>query len=325
MAPQTPADNKLLAVLYACGAVGIASCGDAVVKWLSGSYAVHQILVIRCLIGIPILAFIVHRNASLRSLLGPGTGLSLMRAAIMSSAYLAFILSIAAMPLADSVAIYFVMPLFVAVIAGPMLGERVRVHRWIAIIGGFIGVMIMINPGSGVLEPAALLALYSAIGYAVSQTLARRIVRTVPPATMAFHTNAVYLAVAVSLALIFTFLDMGAVQHKSLAFLARPWQWPPLLDFAAMLLLGATVAIAMVLFAMAYKSAESSFVAPFEYSAMFWAAALGFLAFGDVPSLRTLWGGAIVLLAGLFMLWADRRIDRQQQSLPSRKQVNAET
>jgi drug/metabolite transporter (DMT)-like permease len=325
MAPQTPADNKLLAVLYACGAVGIASCGDAVVKWLSGSYPVHQILVIRCLIGIPILAFIVHRNASLRSLLGPGTGLSLMRAAIMSSAYLAFILSIAAMPLADSVAIYFVMPLFVAVIAGPMLGERVRLHRWIAIIGGFIGVLIMINPGSGVLEPAALLALYSAIGYAVSQTLARRIVRTVPPATMAFHTNAVYLTVAVSLALIFTFLDMGAVQHKSLAFLARPWQWPPLLDFAAMLLLGATVAIAMVLFAMAYKSAESSFVAPFEYSAMFWAAALGFLAFGDVPGLRTLWGGAIVLLAGLFMLWADRRIDRQHQSLPSRKQVNAET
>jgi drug/metabolite transporter (DMT)-like permease len=66
----------------------------------------------------------------------------------------------------------------------------------------------------------------------------------------------------------------------------------------------------MVLFGMAYKSAESSFVAPFEYSAMFWAVVLGFLAFGDVPGLRTLWGGAIVLLAGLFMLWADRRIDR---------------
>lgn len=325
MAPATSADNKLLAVLYACSAVGIASSGDAAVKWLSGSYPVHQVLVIRCLVGIPILTLIVHRNASLRSLLGPGTGLSLMRAFIMSTAYIAFILSIAAMPMADSVAIYFAMPLFVAVIAGPMLGERVRLHRWIAIIGGFIGVMIMINPGGGVLEPAALLALYSAIGYAFCQTLARRIVRTVPPSAMAFHTNAVYLAVAVSLAFTFTLLDMGAVQHKSLAFLTRPWQWPSVVDFAAMLLLGATVAIAMVLFGMAYKSAESSFVAPFEYSAMFWAAVLGFLAFGDVPGLRTLWGGAIVLLAGLFMLWADRRIDRQQQSLPSHKHLNAET
>jgi drug/metabolite transporter (DMT)-like permease len=310
MTSQTTADNKLLAVLYACGAVGIASSGDTVVKWLSGNYPVHQVLVIRCLIGIPILAFIVHRNASFASLIGPGAGLSVTRGLIMSSAYLAFILSIAAMPMADSVAIYFAMPLIVAVIAGPMLGERVRLHRWIAILGGFVGVLIMINPGSGVLQPAALLALYSAIGYAISQTLARRVVRTVPPAAMAFHANATYLAVAVSLAVIFASFDIGHVENKSLAFLTRPWQWPPFSDLAAMLLLGATVAIAMVLFATAYKSAESSFVAPFEYSAMFWAALFGFLVFGDVPGLRTLWGGAIVLFAGLFMLWMDRRIDR---------------
>ncbi|MGE0004189.1 MAG: DMT family transporter [Parvibaculaceae bacterium] len=310
MAASTSADNKLLAVLYACGAVGIASSGDTIVKWLSGSYPVHQVLFIRCLIGIPILTLIVNRNASLASLWGPGTGLSLTRGFIMGSAYLAYILSIAAMPMADSVAIYFVMPLCVAVIAGPMLGERVRLHRWIAIVVGFAGVMIMINPGRGVLEPAALLALYSAIGYAISQTLARRVVRTVPPAAMAFHSNVAYLAVAVSLAVIFALLDPGHVEHKSLAFLARPWQWPHLPDLAAMLLLGTTVAVAMVLFGMAYKNAESSFVAPFEYSAMFWAVVLGFLAFGDVPGLRTLWGGAIVLAAGLFMLWADRRVDR---------------
>lgn len=323
MTSQTSADNKLLAIIYACGAVGIASTGDTLVKWLSGNYPVHQVLFIRCLIGVPILALIVHRNASFASLIGPGTALSLTRGLIMSSAYLAFILSIAAMPMADSVAIYFAMPLFVAVLAGPILGEHVRLHRWIAIIAGFIGVMIMINPGSGVLEPAALLSLYSALGYAFSQTLARRVVRSVPPATMAFHTNAVYLLVAVSLAVTFTLFDAGAVQHKSLAFLTRPWQWPPLFDLAAMLLLGSTVAIAMVLFGMAYKSAESSFVAPFEYTAMFWAALLGFLVFGDIPGLTTLWGGAIVLIAGLFMLWADRRVDRLDRDGLRQKRLNA--
>ncbi len=323
MTSQTSADNKLLAIIYACGAVGIASTGDTLVKWLSGNYPVHQVLFIRCLIGVPILALIVHRNASFASLIGPGTALSLTRGLIMSSAYLAFILSIAAMPMADSVAIYFAMPLFVAVLAGPILGEHVRLHRWIAIIAGFIGVMIMINPGSGVLEPAALLSLYSALGYAFSQTLARRVVRSVPPATMAFHTNAVYLLVAVSLAVTFTLFDAGAVQHKSLAFLTRPWQWPPFFDLAAMLLLGSTVAIAMVLFGMAYKSAESSFVAPFEYTAMFWAALLGFLVFGDIPGLTTLWGGAIVLIAGLFMLWADRRVDRLDRDGLRQKRLNA--
>lgn len=310
MTSPAPADNKLLAVLYACAAVGISSLGDTVVKWLSGNYPVHQILIVRCMIGIPILTFIVHRHASLASLVAPGMGLSLLRGLIMSSAYLAYILSIAAMPMADSVAIYFAMPLIVAVLAGPMLGEHVALHRWIAIVAGLAGVIIMINPGGSVLEPAALLALYSAFGYAVSQTLARRVVRRVPPAAMAFHTNAVYLSVAIILALVFTQIDMGSIHHKSLAFLTRPWHWPALIDFGAMLLLGSTVAFAMVLFAMAYKSAESSFVAPFEYSAMFWAAAFGFFVFSDLPGLRTLWGGAIVLLAGLFMLWADRRQDR---------------
>lgn len=323
MTSQAPADNKLLAVLCACGAVGIASSGDTVVKWLSGNYPVHQVLFIRCLIGIPILAFIVHRNASFASLIGPGTGLSLTRGFIMSSAYLAYILSIAAMPMADSVAIYFAMPLFVAVFAGPMLGEHVRLHRWIAIIAGFIGVIIMINPGSSVFEPAAFLALYSALGYAFSQTLARRIVRDVPPAAMAFHTNAAYLLVASLLALIFTVFDVGAVQHKSLAFLTRPWHWPSAIDLAAMLLLGSTVAIAMVLFGTAYKSAESSFVAPFEYSAMFWAVVLGLLVFGDVPGLTTLWGGTIVLAAGLFMLWADRRVDRRNSDALRQKRFSA--
>lgn len=320
MTSPASADNKLLAVLYVCAAVGISSAGDTVVKWLSDNYAVHQILVVRCLVGIPILGFIVHRHASLASLLAPGMGLSLLRGAIMSSAYLAFILSIAAMPMADSVAIYFAMPLIVAVIAGPMLGEHVALHRWIAIIAGLVGVIIMINPGSGIFEPAAFLSLYSAFGYAVSQTLARRVVRRVPPAAMAFHTNAVYLALAVMLALLFTQLDLGTVQHKSLAFLARPWHWPAPIDFGAMVLLGSTVAIAMVLFAMAYKNAESSFVAPFEYSAMFWAAGFGFFIFGDIPGVRTLWGGAIVLLAGLFMLWADRRLDRVGTAARPRRQ-----
>ena len=86
---------------------------------------------------------------------------------------------------------------------------------------------------------------------------------------------------------------------------------------------GATVAIAMVLFGMAYKSAESSFVAPFEYSAMFWAVVLGLLVFGDVPGLTTLWGGTIVLAAGLFMLWADRRVDRLKRDAMKIESLNA--
>jgi drug/metabolite transporter (DMT)-like permease len=310
MTARPYADNKPLAMICACAAVGIASLGDGIVKWMSSSYPVHEILTIRCLVGFPILLTFVHRQASFASLFAPQWPLSILRSTIMCSAYLAFILSIAAMPMADSVAIYFLMPLIVAVLAGPLLGERVRMHRWVAIIAGLFGVIIMINPGAGLFEPAALLALYAAFGYALAQSLGRRIVVTIPPTAMAVHTNSIYLLTALVLAAVFMAVGPEGVTHPSLAFLVRPWNQPSAIDFVAMAGVGTTVAFAMVLFGTAYKYAESSFVAPFEYTAMFWAMLIGLVVFGDVPGLATLGGGAIVIAAGLFMIMMDRRLDR---------------
>ena len=127
---------------------------------------------------------------------------------------------------------------------------------------------------------------------------------------MAFHSNAVYFAVAIVLAVVFARLDLQGIEQKSLAFLVRPWLWPAPLDLAAIAFTGTTVAFAMVLFSTAYKYAESSFIAPFEYTGMLWAAALGFIVFGDVPGLKTIAGGMIVLAAGLFMVWMDQRSTR---------------
>jgi drug/metabolite transporter (DMT)-like permease len=307
MTAQSHPDNKPLAILCAASAVGIASSGDALVKWMSGTYPVHELLFIRCLVGMPILAAIVYRQASFAAMAAPGSWLSILRGFIMCSAYLAFVLSMAAIPMADTVAIYFAMPLIVAALAWPLLGEHVRLHRWIAIIAGLAGVIIMVDPGRGALQPAALLALYAAFAYALSQSLARRIMRMLPPAIMAFHANAVYFAVAAALAVTFAVLNLQGVEQKSLAFLVRPWSFPPAVDLAAIAVVGTTVAFAMVLFSTAYKYAESSFVAPFEYTAMLWAVVLGFVVFGDIPGLRTLWGGMVVVGAGLFMLWMDRR------------------
>src|SRR5205814_10184435 len=110
MMARSYSDNKALEVLCAFLAVGISSGGDALVKFMSGSYPVHQILFIRCLVGFPILAAIVLRQAPMTALSAPGWQLSLIRGAIMSSAYLAYILSLAAMPMTATVAIYFAMP-----------------------------------------------------------------------------------------------------------------------------------------------------------------------------------------------------------------------
>jgi drug/metabolite transporter (DMT)-like permease len=305
---QEHRDSRALALACILSAVALASSQDAVTKAMSGSYSAYETVIFRCLGSLPILAALWWRHGRPR-FMTPLLGRVVVQSLILGSAYFAFVLSIAAMPIANSVAIYFTMPFFVAGLAGPMLGERVRLHRWFAIIAGFIGVLVMIRPGVGAFEPAALLALYSAFGYALGQMMGRPISHVVPPVVIANWQNLIYLAMGLALTLLFNAFEWATFTHKSLLFLSRPWIWPPLGDLVVLMAVGLLAALGMVLFVSAYKYGESNFVAPFEYSAMIWAVIYGLTLFGDFPDAFTWIGAAVVVSAGLLMLWRDRRVD----------------
>ena len=184
-------------------AIGLASTQDAIVKAMSGTYPVYETMLIRgftwhCRYW----ACGWHIPTGLRTLITPLWPRILVRALILCSAYLAFILSIAAMPMANTVAIYFTMPFFVAGLAGPFFGERVPYYRWIAIIAGFAGVIVMVRPGVQAFEPASLLALYSAFGYAIGQMMGRELAQQVAPLVIANWQNAVYFIFAAVVGLI---------------------------------------------------------------------------------------------------------------------------
>jgi len=303
-------DNRTLAIAFVLVAVGLAATQDAVVKSMSGGYSINQAVVYRCLGSMPVLAAILFQQGAWRHMLTPLLPRIVLRSLILCSAYYGFVLSIAAMPIANSVAIYFTMPFFVAGLAGFVLGERVRLHRWLAIIAGFAGVMIMVRPGATGFEPAALLALYSAFGYAIGQMIGRPLAQKVPPVVIANWQNLIYLLCGIVLLGVFHLTGSLEGGHKSLAFLSRPWAWPGLFDSFILIANGFLAAFAMLLFLSAYKYAESNFVAPFEYSAMVWALAYGALLFGDFPDALTWAGAAIVVTAGLLMVWRDRQLDR---------------
>ncbi len=307
MPSLNPGDNKVRAAAFALLAVGLASTQDAVVKAMSGTYPVYETMIIRACVALPILGIWLALALGLRALASPLWPRILLRALILCSAYLSFILSMAAMPMANTVAIYFTMPFFVAGLAGPFFGERVPFYRWIAITAGFAGVIVMVRPGVQAFEPASLLALYSAFGYAVGQMMGRKLAQEAPPLVIANWQNAVYLACSVLVGLAAQATGFAGEGHKSLAFLTRPWVWPSLPDFLLLSFLGVLAAFTIVSFVSAYKYAESSFVAPFEYSAMAWAILFGLLFFNDFPDLLTWAGMAIVVGAGLFMLIMDRR------------------
>jgi drug/metabolite transporter (DMT)-like permease len=307
MPSHSPGDNKARAAVLVLLAIGLASTQDAIIKAMSGTYPVYETMLIRGFTSMPILGVWLAYTHGIRSVITPLWPRMLVRALILCSAYLAFILSIAAMPMANMVAIYFTMPFFVAGLAGPFLGERVPYYRWIAIVAGFIGVIVMVRPGIQAFEPASLLALYSAFGYAIGQMMGRDLAQRVAPLVIANWQNAVYFIFAGIIGLVAQGSGFAGESHKSLAFLTRPFVWPTLQDFLLMSAVGVLAAFAMMSFISAYQKAESNFVAPFEYSGMIWAVLFGLLFFNDFPDFWTWSGMAIVAGAGFFMLIMDRR------------------
>jgi drug/metabolite transporter (DMT)-like permease len=299
------AEQRMRAACLAMAAVGVASAQDAIIKSIAGTFPAYEAVLLRGLFSVPILAVWLYFTDGWKSLVTPLMAPLVLRGMVLCAAYFCFILSIAAMPIANAVSIYFTMPFFVAMLAGPFLGERVPLYRWLAIIAAFIGVLVMVRPGASAFEPASIFALMSALGYAVGQMMGRHYSQHVPPIAIASIQNGVYLVVALILYVLVNTAGLQFSGHKSLAFLTRPAVVPTTSDWLLLALMGFMAAITSVMFTYAYKFAQSSFVAPFEYTAMIWAVTFGLLLFGDFPDGTTWAGMTVVVAAGLLMMWRD--------------------
>jgi drug/metabolite transporter (DMT)-like permease len=147
------------AVIVICTACFVTSSQDVVIKWMSGSYPFHEMQTIRCAAALLCVTAFALREGGARSLAVLHLPMVLLRGALLALASAMFYLTAAAMPYSEAVALYFTMPLWVAVLAGPLLREHVPLHRWAAAGVGFAGVVLILRPSSAVFEPAALLGL----------------------------------------------------------------------------------------------------------------------------------------------------------------------
>ncbi len=301
-----PDQSKVRGVALILVAVGFASTQDAIVKAMSGTYPAYETVAFRGLAAIPFISGWAWWEGNLRTLITRDWPRVLLRSFILFTAYLAFVLSIATLPIANAVAIYFTMPFFLCGLSGWFLKERVPLFRWVAICIGFIGVLISVQPGSETFQPASLLALYAAFGYAIGQLLGRQISHTTAPVNIANVQNLFYLIGSIMMGVFIHLTGYSANAGSILASLTRPFAIPTVLDTSVMTVMGLLSAISSIMFVKAYQAAPANFVAPFEYSAMIWALLFGILVFHDFPEHKTLLGATIVIAAGLFLAWRDR-------------------
>jgi drug/metabolite transporter (DMT)-like permease len=295
-------NNAARGILFLCVGLFVFSLQDAIIKQVSGGYALTQVVCIRSCVGIPILLAMVQREAGWRALFAGGMGALVLRGLIMFGAYTAYYMAFPALPLADAVALYFTVPLFMTALAGPVLHEHVGWKVWAAVTLGFCGVMVMLQPGSGLFEPAALLSLLAAALYGVSMLMARKMGNTQVASVMAFYQNILFLLGAALAATFFYALDLHTATHPSLKFLVRPWVIPTLNDTLLIASCGVIAAVGTLFLTNAYRIAKTSIVTPFEYTGMLWAPLWGFLFFAEVPKLTTLAGAAVIGVAGLIAM-----------------------
>ena len=231
----------------------------------------------------------VH-TAFMLTLLAPRMGLRLLRtsrpaAQVMRGLLLVastgfFYLALRHLPLAEAAAISFVAPVLVTALSGPMLNERVTRRQWGAIMLGFLGVLVIMRPGGGLLKPAALFPLGSALAFAFYQIMTGKLAGRENPLTTLFFT-ALVGTVATSLLLPFT------------------WQTPTLMQAGLMLAIGCLGGFGHFLLIRAVEIASPTTLAPFIYTQLVWSTLLALVAFGEFPDLASLFGMLVIIAAGL--------------------------
>ncbi|HJT11184.1 MAG TPA: DMT family transporter [Dongiaceae bacterium] len=292
-----------LAALSLCAGVMIFSGQDWIIKLLSGDYPVHQAIAIRGVVAVLILLAYIALDGKIESLRSKRMGLLIVRGLVLMMAYTTYYLAFPSMPLANIVALWFTVPLFVTALAGPFLGEKVGVRRWAAAIVGFAGVLIIVRPLADSFSLASLLPIASALTYSISALMARRMGETESAPVMSFYQNLVYLLVALVMAAIFGSGGFEGTSDPSLEFLVRGWVTPSWIDLALLAACGVIASIATVLLTQAYRMAEANFVACFEYSAIIWATLGGYLFWREVPDVYFVVGAALIVVAGLYVLF----------------------
>lgn len=287
---------------------------DVMIKFLSGDYPLHQMVFARSAIGILFSFAILQMEGGWRMLLTAQPGLHVLRCVLIVTANLTYFTALAAMPLADATALFFVAPLMITLLSIPILGERVGPVRMTAVLIGFAGALIMQRPWASadalsVSRIILVLPLISALTYALNQLLTRKLGVDSKASAMAIYIQGGF--VVVSLGFYIVAGDgrfASGVNNPSLVFLLREWVWPAPADRWVFLALGVNSAVIGYALTQAYRLADAGTIAPYEYIGLPLAVLWGFVIFGELP-VATVWIGIVLILsAGVFVFLRERQL-----------------
>jgi len=286
--------RPLLGVLFMCAACALFPIMNGFVKLLAATYDPRQIVWFRIVIHLVLVALVFMPRMGLGLFRTRQIGSQLVNSVMMLLSTLLFFSAVKSVGVAEAISISFVAPLAVVFLAWPLLGERITARRVVAVVVGFIGVLVVIRPGTSVFQWASVLLLGSAICYAIYQIIIRRLAGVDHPATSIFYS---VLLGAILMSMLVPFVWV------------TPRNW---LDWVLLLSLGALGGLGHYCVAKAMTYASANFVAPFNYTQMIGSVIVGYLMFAEVPDLYTWAGTALIVGAGLLVGWQASRPRRER-------------
>lgn len=311
MQPQAQ-NHPAAGISFILAAMVAISINDMLVKAFSGGYPLHEIVLIRSGIGIVLSLVIVQFEGGWTILRTKTPFLHALRGIVIVISNLTYFTALAVIPLADATALFFVAPLMITLLSIPVLGEKVGPMRMGAVVVGFFGVVLMMQPWAsaapgGVSRWILTLPVLSAATYALNQVLTRKLGVTSKASAMAVYIQAMFIVVS-----LLVWLTVGdgryerSVDSESLRFLLRDWVLPEGTDRWLFLGLGLNSAVIGYSISQAYRMAAAATVAPFEYTGLPMAIFWGWLIWGQLPGFWVLVGIVLIVGAGLFVFLRER-------------------
>ena len=284
--PYSPTRNNLRGILWMLAAVTALTMMFAVVKQMVAELPVFVVAIMRTvfalLLMVPWMIRVGPDGLKTNRLWGHAT-----RSFFGVSSFVAVVYALTKLPMADTIVLAFTTPLWAIVVAAVLLGEIAGVRRIAATAVGFVGVLLIVRPTSGI-EPASLIALGSALATALAMSTMKRLSATEPPTRIVFY-----------------FFVLGTLMMLLPAILT--WQTPTLIQFGWLFAAGLLGALGQDWLARAYDAAEVTVIAPFDFLRLPIAAILGFVIFSEVPDLMTILGMTIIIAASVYIARRETR------------------
>jgi len=278
------ADNPILGIGAMLLSVILFSMMDATVKWLGGTYPTHQIMFFRCLVAMIPVAIIIYTRGGITILKTQQAGMHVIRSILgisaMGFAFYAFSL----MRLADAISILHTTPLFMTALSVLILGEKVGIHRWLAVVAGFTGMLIVVRPGEGMLESGSFFMLIAAVLISFTTIIIRHLSARDDPVCITFY------------------FTLTGIVVSAIGIVMFGWKSPPSGDWFFLIAVGLFGGLAQFLMTLSYRHSEIAVVAPLKYLSIAFGGVLAYFIWTEIPDFQSLIGILIIVASGLYTL-----------------------